>query len=574
MQPALTTPNPTSPQQESPLSVPRRALDVEDYLDILRRHRSWILGPVFCGLVLGVVVAYLWPDSYLSSGTIRVVPPIVPSRLVQANVSQEMTQRINQLYQEIVSRPNLINLIQTYNLYPSDRKRLPIEDVVEKMRKDISITQPRGLANRTDRSGGAAFTITYTYSDRRITQQVCEKLISKFMEEGASSRTRQSLLTTQFLQEQVESAKREIDEIENKITAMRLSNRTQLPEQEQVMVSRISSLESGIQNLNMSLSRVSQEKLQLETQLRIVKDQMAGARASERSVASATSSAPSQVQIQRTPELMELDRDINRYDAQLLALKETYREGHPDVQRLQTLLNAKRRQREQLVASLEAAAASGVSTPGAPNVRSPREIELRDLQAAQARVQSAIQAKDIEAEDLRRQVTETNAKIRMLQGKLESSPSAQQEYLQLLRDREVVRQRYEMVNSKLRDSSMATDLETRNQGESLEMLEPAILPTDPYAPRREVIVLAGLMIGLAVGVVVAGFRELKDTSLKNLKDVRAYTKLTVLGSIPLLENDFVVRRRRRLGWLAWSAAVLLGVLMMSGSVIYYYTSKA
>ncbi len=65
-----------------------------------------------------------------------------------------------------------------------------------------------------------------------------------------------------------------------------------------------------------------------------------------------------------------------------------------------------------------------------------------------------------------------------------------------------------------------------------------------------------------------------DTSLKNLKDVRAYTKLTVLGSIPLLENDFVVRRRRRLGWLAWAASLLLGILLMAGSVVYYYTSRA
>jgi hypothetical protein len=75
-----------------------------------------------------------------------------------------------------------------------------------------------------------------------------------------------------------------------------------------------------------------------------------------------------------------------------------------------------------------------------------------------------------------------------------------------------------------------------------------------------------------MGLVV--FREAKDGSLKNLKDVRAYTRLTVLGSIPFLENDFVVRRRRRMAWLAWSAAFLLGLLMMAGSVIYYYTSKA
>ena len=74
-----------------------------------------------------------------------------------------------------------------------------------------------------------------------------------------------------------------------------------------------------------------------------------------------------------------------------------------------------------------------------------------------------------------------------------------------------------------------------------------------------------------LGLFVAGGREMKDTSLKNLKDVRAYTNLQVLGSVPLLENDLVVRRKRRVYWLAWSSATITGVLVMIGSVYYYYT---
>ena len=49
------------------------------------------------------------------------------------------------------------------------------------------------------------------------------------------------------------------------------------------------------------------------------------------------------------------------------------------------------------------------------------------------------------------------------------------------------------------------------------------------------------MLGLMVGIVLAGGKEVKNTSLKNLKDVRAYTNLPVLSSIPLLENALLVR---------------------------------
>ena len=73
-----------------------------------------------------------------------------------------------------------------------------------------------------------------------------------------------------------------------------------------------------------------------------------------------------------------------------------------------------------------------------------------------------------------------------------------------------------------------------------------------------------------LGIVIAGAREMKDTSLKNLKDVRAYTNLPVLSSVPLLENALLVRRKRRLFWLAWSSAFIFGTAAMSGSAYYYY----
>ena len=78
------------------------------------------------------------------------------------------------------------------------------------------------------------------------------------------------------------------------------------------------------------------------------------------------------------------------------------------------------------------------------------------------------------------------------------------------------------------------------------------------------------MLGLIAGIVLAGGKEVKNTSLKNLKDVRAYTNLPVLSSIPLLENALLVRRKRRLFWLAWSTAIIFGSMAMSGSAYYYY----
>jgi uncharacterized protein involved in exopolysaccharide biosynthesis len=60
------------------LSVPRRALDVEDYIDILRRHWMWIAGPSLAGVVISVVVAFLWPDTFKSEAVLRITPHAGP----------------------------------------------------------------------------------------------------------------------------------------------------------------------------------------------------------------------------------------------------------------------------------------------------------------------------------------------------------------------------------------------------------------------------------------------------------------------------------------------------------------
>src|SRR5512138_3841003 len=98
------------PSPES-YSITRRPMDVEDYIDVFRRHKGWIIGPAFAGLVIAVVVAFIWPDTYVSDATIRIVPPAVPERYVPSNVNLQIGQRIAAMEQQVRSRSNLLNVI-------------------------------------------------------------------------------------------------------------------------------------------------------------------------------------------------------------------------------------------------------------------------------------------------------------------------------------------------------------------------------------------------------------------------------------------------------------------------------
>ena len=322
----------------------------------------------------------------------------------------------------------------------------------------------------------------------------------------------------------------------------------------------------------MNISRTSQDRVQLESQLRFQKDLLPAPPSPAGESAAPGSPAPLMF---RDQHLDDLDREISRAEDELASLRQTYRETHPDVQRLSAMLTAKRKEREQYATKLasqkpSATAPRFVVGPGSAGAA----YSIREVQANISRLEAQIQAKDMELEELNHQLEAARAHSKDLQAKVAASPLARSEYMALQRDRDNAAARYQAMNLRYQDSTLSTDLDRRGQGETLQELEAASLPTTPSAPKRPIIIFVAMALGIAVGASLAFARELKDVSLKNLKDVRAYTRLTILGSIPLLENDFVVRRRRRMAWLGWSAAFVIGVLLMSGSVVYYYTSKS
>ena len=543
------------------LTVSRRPLDLEDYIDIVRRHKSWLIGPVFAALVVAVVVAFLWPDTFVSEASIQVVPPQVPDKLVPTIVGVDMSQRINTMAQAILSRPTLTNIIQSYGLYRSELRRSPMEDVIEHMRgRAIRLSPVQAVQNPGRANQISAFRLSFEYDNRMLAQKVTQDLVSRFVAENIRSRSTQSVQTTEFLREQLDSARKELGALENKLTEFRQRNAGRLPDELQSNLQSIRSYETQLAGANDAVSRIGQEKLLLEAQIRLVKDQ----------ADSMTSGADTLSATVKNDRLIQVDREILGLETLLSGMLERYRDTHPDVKRVQSQLGVLRKTRDGLLAQQEEA----MPDPAIEQKRtSVKTRVLRDADAMISRLQSQIQAKDLDLERRGKEQDQLKRLLNQYQARIEASPVMQQEYAQLTRDHELAKARYEDMNRKASMSQMATQLESQQQGEKLELLEPASLPETPAKPNRLMMVGIGVSLGVMLGVFTVGVREMKDTSLKSLKDARAYTNLPVLGTVPLLENDLVVRRKRRLVWLAWSAASMLGILAMTTSVLYYYSGR-
>lgn len=540
----------------------RRPLELDDYLDIARRNKAWILGPAFAALVAAVVLAFLWPDTYVSVATIRVVPPQVPENLVPANVTPDLQAHVSSLAQLVLNRQTLADVVKTNGLYQKELASRPVDDVIQRMRvNDLKVTPlDQSLNQFQNQQPYPAFEIRFAYRNRFVAQKVAADLVARFLKENIRESSQRTASTTQFLRDQWVQAQNKLDGLEQRISVFRARNMGRLPEEQQSNVQQMTALESQRLNLNMSMNRVNQEKLLNENQLRIYREQLA----------SLKDPAGQQAVVQQKNErLAEKDREVAQFEDSLEAARQRYKETHPDVQRLVALLASARKQRQEIASQEEAAKpAAAARTPSPQFVR-----EQRELTALVERTQGLMQAKDLEMDDYHKQSAQLDATVQKYQSRLESVPLGIKEYDELIRDRDLAKKDYEELDRRLNTSAMATALETRQAGERLEQLDPPTLPQSPVQPKRAIIIAVGTALGLVAGLCLAGVREMKSTALQSLKDVHAFTELPVLTAVPLLENNLVIRRRKRLGWLAWSAVSIAGAFVMSGSVVYYYASK-
>jgi uncharacterized protein involved in exopolysaccharide biosynthesis len=424
------------------------------------------------------------------------------------------------------------------------------------------------LGGGGERRSSPAYSISFSYDNRYLAQKVVGDLEGRFLEESIRNKSAGTYATTEFIKEQMDQAHKELEEIESKLQAFQTENNGRLPDQLDSNVRQLQALQTQVGNIGGQISRAGTDRLQLQSQIQIFKDSQV-AIAKEQPIEQQTREYQ-----QKNLKLVEAERDVQNTETQLNLLLQKYKEDWPDVQTVRGRLLVAKQLRDELLKEDEKAKKVDPNAPPPVKAQNPQQVrELRDIDNRIRTLQTAVEAKDMEIAALNKDMTRVNEQIKTYMGRVETLPAGERQYGDLLREKEIARGKYVNLETSLQKAQIAQDMEGRKQGETLELLDPPSLPLNPTEPKRYLIVSIGAAVGLLLGIVIAGALEMKDTSLKNLKDVRAYTQMAILGSIPLLENDFVVRRRKRLAWLGWTTASLVAVVIMSGSVVYYYVTK-
>lgn len=518
------------------------SLDLGRYAALVRRRWWYFLPPMFLGWALVWGASWVLPPKYKSSTQILVEQPTMPKDYVTPNVNDDLQDRLQSIQQQILSRTRLLRIIDQFNLYASERSHRTPEEIVERMRKDIEVNLVLGESQREV----SAFVVAYSSRDPKVAQEVTTELTNLFINENLETRQQESEDTTAFLASQLEEARKALAEQEEKVRVFKDQHPGALPTELQSNIQIMNGLQTQMQSEQDALNAARQQNAYLQSLL----TQYHGLQKS--GVAPGGTAGGG---------LSAIDAELAKEQAQLADLKARYTDRYPDVRKMEQQIADTQNLRTQMLANLKSQPAA--SDSGADDPESKDDTTI-------AQLQGQLRANQLEIKNREKTLADLQARIGTYQSHLTQEPIVEQQFADLTRGYEQSKANYDDLLKKKNASQMATSLELRQQGEHFSVLDPPSLPLKPDFPNRLKFCLAGLGIGLALGVISAGGAEYLDDRLHDEASLKKLLPVSVIAEIPPLttpDEERVDARKLRLTWLS---GVTAGIIMLAGSALSYW----
>ncbi len=465
---------------------------------LVYRWRSIALAAAVLFTVLFVVVKFL-PDTYEATTTILVYPQRVPEKYVASTVIEDPNDRLTMLQQEILSSTRLLEIIQRFGLYPTLVRQQGKDAAVELMRRQIKIQTKHATGG-----GSSAFTLTFTGDNAQTVARVTNELANSFILKNLANRQQQVQGTTDFLTDELDTARKDLESQEAQLRDYRMGHLGEMPEQMPANLQAIGQLQVQYQAIADQLARLEQEKLLLSN-------------APEADPSTRSASGPSTAALVNESLQQEQDR--------LNDLLTHQTPSHPDVIASQAKVTALQRQ----LASLPP---SGSSVPAAGN----HVAEVR------------LQVLEKERGHLLEEQTRVMQRLEAYQSKVDAVPLREEQLSSLTRDYETARDHYRSLLEKHYSAQMATQLETKQDAERFDVLDPATPPDHPTGPNRPLLWAASAVFALIGGIAAALSREQIDGSVKSEADLMKILprELELLGVVSNIPNVADARSPRLL----------------------------
>jgi len=485
--------------------IANRELGMDDYVAIARRRILLVLVPALGAALIGFLVSFAFTPKYTSRALLLVEGQVVPTGYVNPIVTERVSNRMIILQQNVLSRSRLEPLVTRLGLVRNGKS---MDDVIDDIRTNVSVSPYRkekgGGGTAADTADVPGFNVSYTADNPRDAQQICAEIISLLLAENLEVREQVAQTTTDFLSRQLDQAKRNLDNMDAKLSQFKIEHYGHLPGDMDANIKMLEALNSQLDASTRNISRLQEDKSYIEMNL----DQELAAWKSARAA----------------PTFPTLRQQLISLQNHLVLLQTRYTDEFPDVaktkhqiEELQAKLKAMNDVADKSDANLEAT----IPRDG-PKLEPPEIMRLRDQIY---RTDQAI----LRATGAQKRLQE---RLEVFQSRFTLNPEIEDEYKQLTRDSSTAHNIYDQLLTNKSTAEIQTEMERNQEGEQLKLLDAASLPNKPSFPVRWMFALYGCGAGLALGVAIAFWLEVQDKALRDEGDVKAALELPMLASVP------------------------------------------
>jgi polysaccharide chain length determinant protein (PEP-CTERM system associated) len=491
--------------------ITNRELTLDDYLAMLRR-RGWILLiPALLAPILGWLVSFAFPAKYTSQALVLVEGQKVPTSMVEPVVTEDLTERIATLQQQVLSQSRLQPMLDRLKLSKNGRGE---DDMIESIRAnmtvepvvtDLSQIGGGGVGKKKNQSPVPGFYVQFTAPNAREAQQICNELTSLLLEENLKSRQDVARGTGDLLSRGLDDAKGTLDDLDAKLAAFKKQYVGQLPGDEENNFKILTGLNAQLDSNTQTLNRAQQDKSYTES---LLAQQVAAWKSSQ------SASNP-----------QTLEKQLSDLQSQLVDLQARYTNDHPDVIKVKADIAAVQK---KLAEANTPGAGSADATSEKASANEPSEIRQLRLQIHQYSDMIAGATRDQKR---------LQQEIGQYQGRVALSPAVEEQYKLLARNYDNAQKNYQDLLANKSKSDLTLKMEQQQQGEQMHLLNPATLPDAPSFPNRLLFAGGGFGAGLVLGLCIALWLELRDNSIRTEADAEAALDLPLLVAVPWVGSD-------------------------------------
>ena len=453
--------------------------DIQDYIIAIRKRKIAILSIFSAIVLLTTAVAFLLPAIYKSGSTILIERQEIPQELVRSTVTSYAAERIQTIQARVMTRTNLLRIIDKFKLYEDERKFETSEEIISRMRKSVSLNviSAEVVDPRTGRPSSAtiAFSLSYRGEAPAKVQRVANELTTLYLNENLSSRTQKAADTSAFFKEEAERLGEKIDKLENKLAIFKQEHASALPELQNVNLGVIQRKETELATIDARLRSLDEKVFYLNGQLAQLDpgnpaipgsaDRLKILQAQYASIRSKYSNEHPDI-IRLKNEILSLEQEtgvgnnanliaeeLNFLSGELAQKRRKYTAEHPDIMALEKKI-------EMLNRELARVKNKPVNNYYKSQPDNPIYITA----------QSQLAATEREIRSLKIQREGTLTKIKLIEKSLYDAPQVERDYLILKRDYENAIKRYQQTKAKQMQADVAKQLESESKGERFTLI--------------------------------------------------------------------------------------------------------